>query len=232
MNKAIRILGLAGAALFIGLAALVVYLAAPSMMTAQYTPPAPRIVTAVNSSITASSLGNQAICALHTDTGCGNTTDATAANCPAGTLTAACTFPTSLTLPAGSLRGLSILDVSIGTLSTATLPNIQIEIYLDSVRIFAGAAAAGQPGNRVTSFPCNIAIFASGATAPLAISCPAAGFVNPSPTTSLSSNLLLTNTTPAISIDTTVSHALKLSVSYSANTTGNMAWLNGMRFSN
>ncbi len=186
-------------------------------------------VAGVNASITASSLGTQAICALHTDSGCLNSvTDATAANCPAGTLTAACTFPTSITVPANTLGStVTLLSLPMGALGTATIPTALIEIYLDSVRVFAGSALAPGAGSHVNIFSCAFSAAASGVAAPLAASCHGNG----SFAASNSANTLLTNTAPAIAIDTTVSHVLKVSMAFSANTTGNSAWLYGLRFS-
>ncbi len=221
-------------------------------LVAQYTPPrgatgatgpqgpsgpGTAAVTAVNSSITATSLGTTAVCALHTDTpdgvhACNNpVTDATAANCPAGTLSAPCTFPTSITIPANSLgSNTNNLLFSIGSISTATLPTLLVEMYLDSVRIYAATAAIGVAGSRSTAIQCTISGLASNSTAPVVTNCTGngnAGGIN----ANFGSNSLITNTAPAIAINTTVSHVLKVSIAYSAATTGNSAWLYGMRFS-
>lgn len=193
--------------------------------------PAPATsVAAVNSSITISSLAAQAICALHTDTGCLNSTNATQANCTAGTLTAACTLPTSLTIPANTLGGnISELILNFGSLATATVPTSLVEIYLDSTRVYVNANVASATGSRASSFLCTLATLGSGATAPLAMSCTANGNLGGS-ATNFGSNGTNNNTVPAVAIDTTVSHVLKVSISYSAATTGNMTWLYGMRF--
>lgn len=186
---------------------------------------------AVNVSITTASLGTQAVCALHTDSGCFNSvTDATAANCPAGTLSAPCTFPTSITLPANTLGTTATkIDFLIGALATATVPTSIVEIYLDNTRIFSGTVAAGGAGSRTLNYSCLIAALASSASAPLAMGCNGAGTV-PAGGASFSANALNTNAAPAIAIDTTVSHVLKVSIAYTSNTTGNSAWLYGMRF--
>lgn len=189
-------------------------------------------VVGTNASITAASLASQAVCALHTDSGCFNSaTDATTANCPAGTLTAACTFPTSITIPANVLgSSASALDFLVGSLATATIPNATVEIYLDSTRIYSGTASAGNAGSRTFRYGCLLTAPSSSSTAPLAIGCSGAGSI-PNAGNAFSANALNTNTTPAIAIDTTVSHVLSVSVAFSANTTGNMAWLYGMKFS-
>ena len=190
--------------------------------------PAP--VQAMDSNITAASLGTRAICALHTDTGCNNsTTDATSANCPAGTLTAACTFPTSIIIPAGFLgSNLSSLDVLIGVLGAASVPNNLIEVYLDSTVIFAGTASATTIGTKVSKIRCIINAPVTTSTTPISIGCETNGTLG-GQGVSFGGNTLLTNSAPAISIDTTIQHTLKISVSYSSNTTGNMAWLYGMK---
>lgn len=191
----------------------------------------PSVAVVVDSSITSASLSARAVCALHTDAGCFNAvTDATAANCTGGTLTAACTFPISLTIPAGSIgTSMSDLVLSMGGLSTATIPNTLIEIYLDSIRVYAGTATPGVTGSHIANFACSIIALNNTATSPVIVSCANSGVVNPA-TASLGPNALLSNTTPGIAIDTTVSHVLKVSCSFSANTTGNLAWLNGIRF--
>lgn len=187
-------------------------------------------IAAVNAAITASSLGSTAVCALHTDTGCGNATDATTANCPAGTLTAACTFSTSITIPANTLGStIGRLNFSVGTLATATIPTVLVEIYLDTVRVYAGTASTIATGTRNTNAACVIGSTASGISAPLFASCNTNGALGVA--LNFSANVLNTNTAPAISIDTTISHVMKVSTAYSAATTGNLAWLYGMSFS-
>lgn len=188
-------------------------------------------VQSVNAGITTASLGAQAVCALHTDSGCFNAvTDATAANCPAGTLSAPCTFPTSITIPANALGSAAVkIDLLIGALATATVPTSIVEIYLDSTRIFSGTVATGNAGSRTLSYSCLIAALASSASAPLAMGCTGAGTV-PAGGASFSANALNTNAAPAVAIDTTVSHVLKVSIAYTSNTTGNSAWLYGLKF--
>lgn len=192
------------------------------------------VVKVVDSAITATSLSTEAICALHTDTpdgvhACSNSvTDATAANCPAGTLTASCTFPISLTVPAGALgSSASQLTLSFGRLATATIPTSLIEVYLDSTRIYAGTAVAFGTGAGAVATVCSITVQSSSTTAPISMSCTGAGSLQINQI--MSSNNLLTNTAPGIAVDTTISHVLKVSIAYSANTTGNSAWLYGMR---
>src|SRR6185312_13409535 len=111
----------------------------------RYSPP----IQSVDSNITAASLGTRAICALHTDTGCFNsTTDATLANCPAGTLTTTCKFPITLTIPANTLgSNVSNLIINAGVLSSGG-PSVLFEIYLDSVNIFTGSSTTVTSGTR------------------------------------------------------------------------------------
>lgn len=186
-------------------------------------------VASVDASITTTSLGSHAVCALHTDTGCGNTTDATSDNCTAGTLTAACTFPTSITIPADYLSGVGTLSITLGSLATATVPTVNIEIYLDSTLIYSGAANTSRSGSASFVAVCSVTSLNPGATSPLVVGCGGNGTLGTQPT-SLGGNASLSDTAPAISIDTTASHVLKLQIIYSANTTGNKAWLYALRY--
>ena len=194
----------------------------------RFVPPA---IQSLDSNITSASLGTRAICALHTDTGCFNSsTDATAANCPAGTLTATCTFPTSIIVPASFFGGnLSSLEVLIGSLGTAVIPSSLIEIYLDSTLVYSGAAFASTSSTKVNKFKCLISSSSNTTSSPLTFGCETNGTLGN--TTTFGANTLLTTSAPAIIIDTTIQHILKISISYSANTTGNMAWLYGMKLS-
>lgn len=190
------------------------------------------VVKAVDASITATSLATEAVCALHTDTpdgvhACNNpVTDATAANCVAGTLTVACTFPISLTISANVLgSNVAVLNLDLGVLATATIPTSIFEIYLDSTRVYAGVATTAGAGVKPYSVTCLLSTMTATSSAPLAMTCATPNLIQFGP------NNLLSNTTPAIAIDTTVSHVLKVSCAFTAATTGNSAWLYGMRLS-
>lgn len=186
---------------------------------------------AVNASITASSLGAQAVCALHTDTGCGNATDATSANC-AGTnptTDAPCLFSGSITIPANALgSSVTSLQFLLGTLSTATVPTGIVRIFFDAILVYSGATNAGIAGTRSQAFMCLVSGQGSGASAPIALACNSNG--NFAATGTFGPNSLNNNATPAIAVDTTVSHVVRYGVVYSAATTLNMAWSYGMRF--
>lgn len=162
--------------------------------------------------------GLDVVCALHADTITGLTcnnqvTDGT-------TLTP---FTTVASLPAGTLSSTTIhADFVIGILSTGTTPTVVLTLKYGTTTIYTSNALTPAAGTVATiaTLSCRITAGVSGAANTLVAAC-----VTQLPTNTNNRNTLLSNSTLSVTADTTTAKNLSLSVTYSAATTGNAAWL-------
>lgn len=167
--------------------------------------------------------GGDNVCALHSDTITGITCTNTSVD--GSTETA---FATNPVIPAGALAN-SVVTINfvIGSVSASTTPTAVFKIRATNVSgttLFTGPTTTPASGTGTRVWTCTFASnAAAGASVGVVVSCGPMGIAKGSTTDQ--NNTLLSGATYSVNLATNAAITIVPTITYSANTTGNAAWI-------